>query len=130
MFFCLLNKTFVAVNCIHTTSALRQITLLFSLQGQRLEIRLVPTPHQENAQLQAPAQRTEKTLRELNEMDPYDFAVRVIDSDTAHNFLLICLIHFYSMLNQLLHGAGPRLPLHRYYWPPHSQCLVVVPILQ
>ncbi|XP_066385069.1 uncharacterized protein [Miscanthus floridulus] len=45
-----------------------------SLQGQRLEIRFVPVPREENGQAQAPAQRAEKTLRELNEMDPNDFA--------------------------------------------------------
>jgi hypothetical protein len=53
---------------------------MFSCQGQRLEIRFVPAPREDQAQGQAPAQRVEKTLRELNDMDPYayDFAVRNI----------------------------------------------------
>ena len=31
---------------------------------------------EQQGQVQAPAPLEEKTLRELNEMDPYDFAVR------------------------------------------------------
>lgn len=47
-----------------------------SLQNQRLEIRNVAAPAEQDAHVQAPPQLQDKTLRELNEMDPYDFAVR------------------------------------------------------
>lgn len=45
-----------------------------SCQGQRLEIRFVPAPREAQGGPHVPLQRMEKTLRELNEMDPYDFA--------------------------------------------------------
>lgn len=63
---------------LHSTSVLKYDVLFSSCQGQRLEIRFVPAPREEQGQAQVPAQRAEKTLRELNEMDPYDFAVRTI----------------------------------------------------
>jgi hypothetical protein len=92
VFLYLLNVPFLAIGYTCATGSLRQIALLFSLQGQRLEIRLVPAPRQDTAQIQAPLQRAEKTLRELNDMDPYDFVVRAVHSDSAHNFFLTHLI--------------------------------------
>lgn len=45
-----------------------------SLHNQRLEIRSVPVPVEQEGHGQLPAQLEEKTLRELNDMGPYEFA--------------------------------------------------------
>jgi replication factor A1 len=50
-----------------------------SFRDQRLEIRSVPAPVEQQGQARLPAQLEEKTLRQLNEMDPYDFAVSASD---------------------------------------------------
>lgn len=55
-------------------------SILFSSQGQRLEIRFVAAPVAQENPAQIPAPREEKTLRELNEMDPYGFAVSALPS--------------------------------------------------
>jgi hypothetical protein len=65
---------------------------MFSCQGQRLEIRFVPAPREDQAQGQAPAQRVEKTLRELNDMDPYDFAVRNNALDVPLGFASVSVL--------------------------------------
>lgn len=49
---------------------------MFSFHNQRLEIRSVPAPMEQQGQAHVPAQLEEKTLRQLNGMDPYEFAVR------------------------------------------------------
>jgi cephalosporin-C deacetylase-like acetyl esterase len=66
------------LNYLHSTSVLKHDVLFSSCQGQRVEIRFVAAPREEQGQARVLAQRAEKTLRELNEMDPYDFAVRTI----------------------------------------------------
>lgn len=45
-----------------------------SLLNQRLEIRSVTTPVQQQPQIRVPAQLLEKNLKQLNEMDPYEFS--------------------------------------------------------
>lgn len=45
-----------------------------SLHNQRLEIQSVPAPPGQHDQPPAPPQLQEKTIRELNQMDPYEFA--------------------------------------------------------
>jgi hypothetical protein len=99
----------------------------FRCQGQKLEIRFPAAPREDQAQHQPPAQRMEKTLRELNDMDPYDFAV----SERAPADLLsyFCPLLPFTMVTDSYHTIGQWLPLHCYGCPPHSECIVVVPVL-
>lgn len=48
--------------------------VILSLHSQRLEIRSVPAPPGQHDQPRAPPQLEEKTIRELNQMDPYEFS--------------------------------------------------------
>lgn len=62
-------------------------SVLCSFQNQKLEIRFVRAPTGQQGYLQVAVQREQKTLRELNAMDTYDFAV----GDSALiSFLVFC----------------------------------------
>ena len=47
-----------------------------SFHNQRLEIRSVAAPMQQQIQVRVPAQLDEKNLKQLNDMNPYEFSVR------------------------------------------------------
>jgi hypothetical protein len=105
-------------------SAMRHVYVPISLHNQKLEIRSVPAPPGQNDQTQVPTQLGEKTLRELNQMDPYEFAVSNI------NVSPFLYYSFYKLFTSVMCILGEWLPLHCYYWTFGSQRFVVVPILQ